>query len=71
MAPFEEEQTRTLHVKLNQSFFGIASEEQSKPAADRTPANPAQIHAGRILMEMLRALCDSHLPTASRTRKFQ
>jgi hypothetical protein len=43
-----------VYVYLNRSFFGVAFEAQS--AADSAPSNPAQIHAARILTEMLRAL---------------
>jgi len=42
-----------IYVNLNQSFFGIAFEAQSSAA--ELPANSAQIHAARTLVEMLRA----------------
>ena len=45
---------RWIYVNLNQSFFGVAFEAQSHPDG-ALPVNPAQIHAGRILVEMLRA----------------
>lgn len=41
-------------VNLNQSFFGVAFEAQGQ-AAEVPPLNPAQVHAGRILTQMLRA----------------
>ena len=44
-----------IYLNLNQSFLGIAFEAQSSPGNGDLPANPAQIHAGRILVEMLRA----------------
>jgi N-acetylmuramoyl-L-alanine amidase-like protein len=44
-----------VYLNLNQSFFGVAFEAQSNPDGAELPANPAQIHAGRILVEMLRA----------------
>ena len=43
-----------VYLNLNQSFFGIAFEAKSRPE-DGPPVNPAQVHAGRILVEMLRA----------------
>lgn len=44
-----------IYLNLNQSFLGVAFEAQSVPGSGGLPANPAQIHAGRILIEMLRA----------------
>lgn len=44
-----------IYVNLNQSFFGVAFEARSDPKAGELPINPAQVHAGRILVEMLRA----------------
>ena len=44
-----------IYLNLNQSFFGVAFEAQSNPDGRELPVNAAQIHAGRILVEMLRA----------------
>jgi hypothetical protein len=44
-----------VYLNLNQSFFGVAFEAKSHPDGDEPPANQAQVHAGRILVEMLRA----------------
>jgi hypothetical protein len=44
-----------IYVNLNQSFFGVAFEAQSQPAATGLPVTAAQVHAGRVLTEMLRA----------------
>ncbi len=44
-----------IYLNLNQSFFGVAFEAQSNPDSAQLPVNLAQIHAGRILVEMLRA----------------
>jgi N-acetylmuramoyl-L-alanine amidase-like protein len=44
-----------IYVNLNQSFFGIAFEAQSSPDGETPPVNAAQVHAARILTEMLRA----------------
>lgn len=44
-----------IYVNLNQSFFGVAFEARSDPQAEELPINAAQVHAGRILVEMLRA----------------
>ncbi len=41
-------------VGLNTSFLGIAFETESQPGRDFTSANPAQVHAGRVLTAMLR-----------------
>jgi N-acetylmuramoyl-L-alanine amidase len=43
-----------IYVNLNASFLGVAFETQTQPE-DLPSANPAQIHAARILTEMLRA----------------
>jgi len=45
-----------IYINLNQSFFGVAFEAQSASEESRAPVNSAQVHAGRILTEMLRAL---------------
>jgi hypothetical protein len=42
-----------LYVNLNSSFLGVAFETQTQQG-DLPSANPAQIHAARILTEMLR-----------------
>jgi hypothetical protein len=42
-----------VYVNLNASFLGIAFETQTHPG-DMPSANPAQIHAARVLTEMLR-----------------
>jgi len=44
-----------VYVNLNESFIGIAFEAKSRPEDPGLPANPAQLHAARILTEMLRA----------------
>lgn len=44
-----------VYVNLNQSFFGIAFEAQSSQDGQGPPVNEAQVHAGRVLTEMLRA----------------
>ena len=43
-----------VYINLNQSFIGVAFEATSRPG-DGPPVNAAQVHAGRILVEMLRA----------------
>ena len=43
-----------VYLNLNQSFIGVAFEATSRPG-DGSPVNAAQVHAGRILVEMLRA----------------
>ena len=45
----------SIYVNLNQSFFGVAFEAQNKADGQEIPVNAAQIHAARILVEMLRA----------------
>jgi hypothetical protein len=44
-----------VYVNLNQSFFGVAFEAQSAAAGTGLPITPAQVHAGRVLTDMLRA----------------
>lgn len=44
-----------VYVNLNSSFLGIAFETQTLRQDDQPSANPAQIHAARVLTEMLRA----------------
>lgn len=59
-----------VYVNLNQSFFGVAFEAQSRREVEGLPVNPAQVHAGRILTEMLRSRYGSRPPIVSRTRRF-
>ena len=51
-----------IFVNLNSSFLGIAFETQTQ-LGDMPSANPAQIHAARILTEMLRA--KYHIPQSN------
>jgi N-acetylmuramoyl-L-alanine amidase len=44
-----------IYINLNQSFFGVAFEAQSSSSNSSLPVTDAQVHAGRILTEMLRA----------------
>jgi hypothetical protein len=44
----------SIFVNLNSSFLGVAFETQTQ-LGDLPSANPAQVHAARILTEMLRA----------------
>lgn len=44
-----------IYVNLNQSFFGIAFEAKNNVNGEEMPVSPAQVHAARILVEMLRA----------------
>ena len=44
--------SRWLYIDLNSSFIGISFEGRTEP--DQPPANQAQIHAARVLTEMLR-----------------
>jgi hypothetical protein len=43
-----------IYVNLNASFLGIAFETQTQPG-EQPSANPAQIHAARVLTQMLRS----------------
>jgi hypothetical protein len=45
--------SRWLYLGLNESFLGVAFEAQMQVGAQ--PANEAQIHAAKVLIEMLRA----------------
>lgn len=45
---------QVIYVNLNSSFFGVAFETQTQPGEELPSANPAQIHAARVLTEMLR-----------------
>jgi hypothetical protein len=51
-----------IFVNLNSSFLGITFETQTQ-RGDLSSANPAQIHAARILTEMLRA--KYHIPQSN------
>jgi hypothetical protein len=44
-----------IYLNLNQSFFGVAFEAHSTPSGHESAVNDAQIYAGRVLTEMLRA----------------
>jgi len=46
--------TGAVYVNLNTSFLGVAFETQTQPG-EQPSANPAQIHAARVLTQMLRA----------------
>lgn len=46
------------YVLLNRGFLGVAVEAQTQPEGERSVANEAQIHALRVLTEMLRAKYD-------------
>jgi hypothetical protein len=53
---------KSIFVNLNSSFLGIAFETQTQ-LGDVPSANPAQVHAARILTEMLRA--KYHIPQSN------
>jgi N-acetylmuramoyl-L-alanine amidase len=53
---------KIIYVNLNSSFLGIAFETQTQ-VGDMPSANPAQVHAARILTEMLRA--KYHIPQSN------
>jgi hypothetical protein len=53
---------KNIFVNLNSSFLGIAFETQTQ-LGDMPSANPAQVHAARILTEMLRA--KYHIPQSN------
>ena len=55
--------SRVIYVNLNSSFFGVAFETQTQPGQELPSANPAQIHAARVLTEMLRA--KYHIPESN------
>jgi N-acetylmuramoyl-L-alanine amidase len=44
-----------LYVNLNNSFFGVAFEAQTRPQDGTETINQAQMHAGRVLTDMLRS----------------
>lgn len=47
--------SRWAYVNLNASFLAVAFEAQTRPQGGVEPINEAQIHAGRILTDMLRS----------------
>ena len=53
---------KIIFVNLNSSFLGVAFETQTQ-LGDMPSANPAQVHAARILTEMLRA--KYHIPQSN------
>jgi N-acetylmuramoyl-L-alanine amidase-like protein len=54
---------QVVYVNLNSSFFGVAFETQTQSGGELPSANPAQIHAARVLTEMLRG--KYHLPASN------
>jgi len=52
-----------IYVNLNHSFLGIAFETQTQQGQDLPSASPAQIHAARVLTQMLRS--KYHIPSAN------
>jgi hypothetical protein len=46
---------RWKYINLNHSFLGVSFETQTRPGAEPPTISPAQIDAGRILIEMLRS----------------
>ena len=54
---------QVIYVNLNSSFFGVAFETQTQPGQELPSANPAQIHAARVLTEMLRG--KYHIPESN------
>ncbi len=44
-----------VYLNLNQVFFGVAFEAQTRREDESSPLNAAQVYAGRILTDMLRA----------------
>ena len=51
-----------IYVNLNSSFLGVAFETQTQ-TGDMPSANPAQVHAARVLTELLRA--KYHIPQSN------
>jgi len=47
-----------IYINLNQSFFGVAFEARSKGSGGEPAVNAAQVYAGRVLTQMLRARYD-------------
>jgi hypothetical protein len=63
-----------VYVNLNSSFLGICFEAQTRPGST---VSPAQIHAGKVLVEMLRARygipaanCVTHAQVSVNPRNF-
>jgi hypothetical protein len=54
---------QVVYVNLNSSFFGVAFETQTQSGEALPSANPAQIHAARVLTEMLRS--KYHIPASN------
>jgi hypothetical protein len=54
---------RHIYVNLNESFLAVAFEAQSRAEDGQPTVNSAQIHAGRVLTEMLRA--EYRIPAAN------
>ena len=52
-----------IYVNVNSSFFGVAFETQTQPGQELPSANPAQVHAARVLTEMLRG--KYHIPMSN------
>jgi N-acetylmuramoyl-L-alanine amidase-like protein len=52
-----------IYVNLNGSFLGIAFETQTQKGEELPSANAAQVHAARILTEMLRS--KYHIPSSN------
>jgi hypothetical protein len=52
-----------IYVNLNSSFLGIAFETQTQAGQDLPSASPAQVHAARVLTQMLRS--KYHIPAAN------
>jgi hypothetical protein len=46
---------RWLYIDLNDSFFGVSFEAQTRHGEASTSITPAQVRAGQLLVEMLRA----------------
>lgn len=46
---------RSLYLNLNPSFLGVAFETETPDPARGAPLTPPQLHAGRVLTEMLRS----------------
>lgn len=51
---------KSVYVNLNQSFLGVAFEAQTRPQDGAETINEAQLHAGRVLTDMLRG--KYHIP---------
>jgi hypothetical protein len=54
---------RWVYVNLNESFLGVAFEAQSRAESGQPAVNSAQLHAARVLIEMLRS--KYHIPAAN------